>query len=56
MMTGGGKKKKKNQHNFLLYKPQFYIYFWNAGKAGTPLNQCKKKKKKKAHLIYLSYI
>lgn len=46
-MTGGGKKKKKNQHNFLLYKPQFYIYFWNAGKAGTPLNQCKKKKKKK---------
>lgn len=46
-MTGGGKKKKKkNQHNFLLYKPQFYIYFWNAGKAGTPLNQCKKKKKK----------
>lgn len=45
MTGGGGVKKKKNQHNFLLYKPQFYIYFWNAGKAGTPLNQCKKKEK-----------
>lgn len=57
MMTGGGKKKKKKiSTTSSCINHSFTFIFEMQAKLGHHWTNVKKKEKKKAHLIYLSYI